>query len=98
MAAAQTAAHQVVANASAAALPVVGIVSNAEMVSCFVEVPVNLVSTSPRPAGRTVLEIGSYREIVLRTFWAVTTGSGSYLPDAPFGSPVGNINGKTQTR
>ena len=65
MAAAQTAAHQVVANASAAALPVVGIVSSAEMVSCFVEVPVNLVSTSPRPAGRTVLEIGIYREIVL---------------------------------
>jgi hypothetical protein len=65
MAAAQTAAHQVVANASVAALPVVGILSNAGMVSCFVEVPFNLVSTSPKPAARTVLEIGGHREIVL---------------------------------
>jgi hypothetical protein len=65
MAAAQTAAHQVVANVSAAALPIVGVLSNAEMVSCFVEVPFNLVSTSPKPAARTVLEIGGYREIVL---------------------------------
>jgi hypothetical protein len=65
MAAARSVAHQIVANVSVAALPVVGILSNADMVSCFVEVPFNLVSRIPKPTARTILEIGSYQELLL---------------------------------
>jgi hypothetical protein len=65
MAAAQTAAYRVVANASVAALPLVGIVSTAKTVSCFVEVPLKLVRTDLKPATRTVLRFTGHPEIVL---------------------------------
>jgi hypothetical protein len=66
MAAAQTAAYRGIANAtSLAALPLVGVLSTTGMVSCFVEVPFNLVSTDPTPVARTVLRIGGNCEIVL---------------------------------
>jgi hypothetical protein len=64
-AAAQTAAYRVVANASVAALPLIGIVSTAETVSCFVEVPWNLVRADPKPATRTVLRVTGCPELVL---------------------------------
>lgn len=65
MAAARRAAHHVVANASVAALPLVGLVSTAKTVSCFVEVPRNLVKADLEPATRTVLRITGHSEIVL---------------------------------
>lgn len=65
MAAAQLAAYRGVADASLVALPLVGIVSTGEAVSCFVEVASNLASVDPKPAPRTVLRIGGNWEIVL---------------------------------
>jgi hypothetical protein len=65
MAAARAAAYRVVANTSVAALPLVGIVSTTETVSCFVEVPRNLARADLKPATRTVLRITGYPEIVL---------------------------------
>src|SRR5260370_12210574 len=66
MAAAQTAAFRGLANAtSLAALPLVGVLSTTEMVSCFVEVPFNLVSADPPPVARTILRIGGNCEIGL---------------------------------
>jgi hypothetical protein len=64
-AAARSAAYQVVADASVAALPLVGIISDTEIVSCFVEIPFNLVTTDPEPVRRTVLRMGSDRQILL---------------------------------
>jgi hypothetical protein len=65
IAAARSAAYQVVADASVAALPLIGIISDNKIVSCFVEVPLKLVSIDPEPARRTVLRMGGYREILL---------------------------------
>jgi hypothetical protein len=101
MAAAQTAAFRGLANAtSLAALPLVGILSTTEMVSCFVEVPFNLVSADPTPVARTILRIGGNCEIVLSLSdvleAATTSGFSSQI--ARFGLLVRNINQTTLTR